>query len=198
MTKKLCKPKKNSTNSNRTLTNIDKRKTNRAFTFSFELFDRNHELFNLGCKNNNTLNSAWYIDLLDCFKSVNSKTFAELKQSLHDLHGINWKNTNTRCPGDDQLEYYQFRINKSKGRVIGTIVDNVFYIIWLDPHHNLTNSEGYGKETYYHKAKSEYELLCEEIIDLKRQLSESEEMLNELTSPKNGNDKISKMNIKFD
>lgn len=197
MTKKFCKPKKNSTNSARVLTNTVKNKNTRAFTFSFELFDRNHELFNLGSVNSNTLDSAWYIDLLDCFKSVNSKTFAELKQSLHDLHGINWRNTNAKCPGDEQLDYYQFRINKSKGRIIGTIVDDVFYVIWLDPHHNLTNSEGYGKENYYHKAKSEYELLCDEVTRLKEQLSDSESLLEELTSPKSV-DKVSKMSISFD
>ena len=45
-----------------------------------------------------------------------------------------------------QYEWYQFRISKSKGRVIGIKIDNVFYIVYLDPFHNLINSEGYGKQ----------------------------------------------------
>ena len=40
-------------------------------------------------------------------------------------------------------------IDKSSGRVIGVIVNNVFYVVWLDPHHNLTDSEGYGTVKKY-------------------------------------------------
>lgn len=195
MTKKFCKPKKNTTNSARILTNTVKCKNTRAFTFSFELFDRRHELFNLGSVNSNTLNSAWYIDLLDCFKSVNSKTYAELKQSSHDLHGIDWKNTNAKCPYGEQFDYYQFRINKSKGRVIGTIIDDVFYVIWLDPHHNLTNSEGYGKEKYYPVPKSEYEILKEKLSLAEKEISELNDLLEEKTSPSNNS--LHKMDITF-
>ena len=43
----------------------------------------------------------------------------------------------------------------------------MFYIVWLDPHHNLTNSEGYGGINYYFAGKSEHEKLLEELIEEK-------------------------------
>ena len=51
----------------------------------------------------------------------------------------------------EQYEWWQFRISKSKGRVIGIFIENCFHILWLDRYHNLTNSEGYGKENYKSK-----------------------------------------------
>ncbi len=118
-----------------------------GFSFSFSCFDRTHKLFNLG-----DVPSEWYIDLLDCLKSINNMTFEQAKRSLHDLHPVDWSSSNTSVPkGTEQCEYWQFRISKSKGRVIGCVVDETFYIVWLDPHHNLTDSEGYGTITY-HKA----------------------------------------------
>lgn len=109
-----------------------------GFTFSFSCFDRTHKFFNLG-----GVTVSWFIDLLDCLKSVSGKTIADLKNSIHDFHPVNWSRTNVKCPSE-QGEYWQFRINKSKGRVIGLLIENVFYVVWLDPHHNITNSEGYG------------------------------------------------------
>jgi len=98
------------------------------------------------------------LDLLDCLREVCNKKTAELGQSLFDLHEIKWERTNAQSPSSqEQHEHYQFRINKSKGRVIGFKTHNTFYIVWLDPHHNLTNSAGYGKESYHYKPLSQYE-----------------------------------------
>ena len=81
-------------------------------------------------------------------------TIHELKTSIHDLHPVNWKASNVSCPlNSDQLDFYQFRISKSKGRIIGIKIDNTFYVVWLDPHHNFSDSEGYGRAKYYKKAK---------------------------------------------
>ena len=121
--------------------------TDKKFSFSFACFDRTHEFFNLGGDGEDGIvKGKWFIELLDCLKSVSNKTIMELRQSkTHDLHLINWNNTNTVAPrNSEQLEYWQFRINKSKGRVIGFMIDSVFYLVWLDVYHNLTDSEGYG------------------------------------------------------
>ncbi len=122
--------------------------TDKSFSFSFACFDRQHELFNLG--NNSSpdgvVSGKWFLSLLDCLKSVSNQRISDLFSSIHDLHRVDWKKTNTPPPPhSEQLEYWQFRINKSRGRVIGFKIDNTFYVVWLDPHHNLTNSEGYGK-----------------------------------------------------
>lgn len=161
--------------------------TEKSFSFSFACFDRSHELFNLGSnKRGEAVSGGWFISLLDCLKSMNNMDITSMKASLHDLHPIDWSQTNVTAPdGSEQIEYWQFRINKSKGRVIGFSIDGVFYIVWLDPYHNLTNSEGYGKEIYYKPGPSDYEKLEEEYKRLKEEnetlrcdLYVAEELLN--------------------
>lgn len=157
-----------------------------GFSFSFSCFDREHDLFNLGSgKKSEPINSAWFLDLLDCLKSVSSCTIPQLKSSMHELHPIDWKKTNTKPPNDnEQHEYWQFRINKSKGRVIGILNEGIFYVVWLDPHHNLTNSDGYGTAKYCLRPKSEYELLCQKNMDLQCEIARLYELLDEQTKPK--------------
>ena len=87
---------------------------------SFSCFDRKHELFNLGGKENGgTVGGKWFIRLLDCLKNAGDKSIAELKNKPFELHSVNWETTNTNCPTKlGQAEYWQFRVDKSHGRVI--------------------------------------------------------------------------------
>ena len=141
----------------------------RGFSFSFACFDRTHELFNLGgTAADCTVGGAWFIDLLDCLKSISGMTFDEARASKHELHPVRWNRTDVSRPkSSDQCEYWQFRISKSKGRVIAILIGNVFYVVWLDPHHNLHDSEGYGGANRYRAGKSEYELQEERMEELK-------------------------------
>lgn len=132
----------------------------RGFSFSFTAFDRTHELFNLGDNSEQlgVISGKWFVDLLDCLKNVSKMTVIEMKASMYDLHPVDWDKANTSIPtGSSQCEYWQFRINKSKGRVIGVLTDGVFYNVWLDPHHNLSNSEGYGTEQWHKAPRGLYE-----------------------------------------
>lgn len=134
--------------------------TEGGFSISFACFDRFHELFNLGdsSSEDGTITGAWFLDFLDCLKEVTNKKYYELKHTMHKLHPVDWKNANTKRPAcSEQIEFDQFRISKSKGRVVGFYTQNVFYIVWLDPHHNLSDSEGYGTVTYYSTPQSEYD-----------------------------------------
>lgn len=138
----------------------------KGFSFSFSCLDHNHKLFNLGGPAaDGTIGGKWFVDLLDCLKSISGMTWTDAQKSLHDMHQINWEKANASKPGggDPDEEYWQFRINKSKGRVIGIRIDNVFYIVWLDPHHNLTDSDGYGTALYFKPAKSLYEEMEEQL-----------------------------------
>lgn len=156
--------------------------TKENLIFSFSCFDRSHKLFNLG-----GIRDGWFLDLLDCLKNISIIKIYETKGSTYDLHPVDWSISNTPKPeSSEQYEFWQFRINKSKGRIIGILIDAVFYVVWLDPHHNLTNSEGYRGPTYYSPGKSEYEQnieilkeLKEENIKLKAELKASEDLLEE-------------------
>jgi len=161
--------------------------TEKGFSFSFSCFDRTHELFNLGSKSKDgVISGKWFLDLLDCFKNVNNMTVQEVRRSMHDLHPVDWERANANPPIDgEQQEYWQFRINKSRGRVIGLLIDGIFYVVWLDPYHNLTDSDGYGTAQYYKAGISEYELLKIHIQKLEMEntllredLKAAEELLN--------------------
>ena len=163
--------------------------SDRGFSFSFACFDRTHKLFNLGGDGETgTVSSGWFIDLLDCLKSVSNMSIQDMKRSMHDLHPINWSRANASTPdGQMQADYWQFRVNKSKGRVIGFLIDGVFYVVWLDPHHNLTDSEGYGTVRIYNAGLSDYERLQaevesgkEEILRLRDEIAEYEKILDDL------------------
>ena len=155
-----------------------------GFSFSFACFDRTHDLFNLGGKSENgTVGGPWFIDLMDCLKSISNMTFAQACSSMHELHPVDWKNANAKCPTDDnQREYWQFRINKSKGRVVGILIDSVFYVVWLDRHHNLSNSAGYGGVNKFSQGKSLYELQEERIQDLERKCEQQQADIDDLLS----------------
>ena len=178
------------------------------FSFSFVCFDRTEKLFNLGSNEpDKTVSGKWFIDLMDCLKSISGMTVNEAVCSMHDLHRIDdWKKTNMKQPpkGYEQQEYYQFRINKSKGRVIGILIDSVFYIVWLDPYHNLTNSVGYGGANIYKPALSLYEEREKQIAEqaaeikkLKADLDEAYNLLGEQLDKNAGGKHIKVLNGKI-
>lgn len=139
--------------------------TEKSFAFSFACFDRSHDYFNLGDNTpDKVVNGKWFLDLLDCLREVCKKPISELKRSMYDLHPVDWKNANAQKPDSAvQLDYQQFRISKGRGRVIGFKIDNIFYIVWLDPHHNLSDSDGYGTATKYRTPASEFETLLSKV-----------------------------------
>lgn len=47
------------------------------------------------------------------------------------------------------MDCCQFALSKGKGRVHGFKIDNVFYVYWLDPNHNMYDVEGYEPHTAY-------------------------------------------------
>lgn len=146
-----------------------------GFSFSFACFDRTHGLFNLGDRSEKSgvVSGAWFLDLLDCLKNIGGMSVSQVVNSMYDMHRVDWKRANVSAPpGSDQAEYWQIRINKSRGRIIGILLEGVFYIVWLDPHHNLTDSPHYETATKHPSPKSEYEIREEEISRLKCKLEQ--------------------------
>lgn len=141
---------------------------NQKLTFSFRFFDRSHEFFNLGgtC-------IEWCFTLFDILSEVSKQTKNELltiNRNFYDTHLLDWGKTSTKFNFDDnileQYDAYQFRLGKSKGRVHGFIIGNCFYIVWLDPSHNLYPDDKYGGIKTYQFNPSCHEKLLEKILDL--------------------------------
>ncbi|MGI9952325.1 hypothetical protein V3F56_08175 [Moorellaceae bacterium AZ2] len=156
--------------------------------FSFQFFDRKHERFNLG-----GIDGSWFVGLLDALADITSKNRHEFIQDRQHYrpHKHDWNKLDTRYNlppevweqiGEDGT--IQFRLTKSSGRVHGFMIGNRFYVVWLDPHHNLYPSEKHGGVHHYEPCLSEYELKCLECQQLQEQLDkckqENKELLNEL------------------
>lgn len=165
---------------------------NKELVFSWRFFDRFNEMFNMG----NTERS-WFISLLDAFKSLSSMTVMEFRQQASRrglrVHSHNWKKATAKFNFPEsffeqhQDDCLQFSISKANGRVHGFLIDNIFYIVWLDPDHNLyptreSNWKVIEHEfpvTDYEILQYKYEKLKEENEKLKEDLKTCELLLDE-------------------
>jgi hypothetical protein len=109
--------------------------------FSFKHLDSN-EKFNI-----RSASEGYIFVFLERLKSLSSMYVHDFKttknQSLR-AHKHKWKETTEkagfRCLNEQlrQCEPWQFQISVNEhGRVHGILVNDVFYIIWVDPLHNL-------------------------------------------------------------
>ena len=110
--------------------------------FSFKLLERN-EYFDLcsGCEN-------WSVKLFELLRDVSKIPLSDL---IHGKYGTyrfhSHDNANPPCSfprGISSKESYQLRIAQSKGGIHGVLVDEVFYVFWLDPLHNMYPMENFG------------------------------------------------------
>lgn len=62
-----------------------------------------------------------------------------LRAHMHDWHNTTEKNGYSHLNEQlQQCEPWQFQISANEhGRVHGLLVDEVFYVVWIDPDHNL-------------------------------------------------------------
>lgn len=126
-------------------------KINREFpsdsvVFSFAIYETN-EFFNLDatCQN-------WSADLFNIMKTVSSISKSEIDAGRYSSgKGLRIHNhrraTNIPCTIPNNIskdDLYQIRISQSKGGIHGVFSDNVFYVLWCDPHHNFYPNENYG------------------------------------------------------
>ena len=111
-------------------------------SFSFESLERT-EFFNLDgtCAN-------WSSDLFDMLKAVSCLTKQELLSGKHRTfraHNHEKANPPNRFPsGVSKTDCYQIRIGKSKSGIHGVFYENVFFVIWLDPLHNMYPDKHHG------------------------------------------------------
>jgi hypothetical protein len=162
--------------------------------FSFIYFNREHELFTCG-----KAPDGWFLVLFDNLKEISKLTkneflFDQRYKNHYDTHQHDWdKQDETRYyPLPEGMfeqikdDCWQFRLSSSNGRVHGFMIENVFYIVWLDPHHNFYPDERFGGEKYYaapltpyQKLEIEYERLKEQNASLEKEREELYQMLEE-------------------
>jgi hypothetical protein len=116
-----------------------------GISFSFKYYDASHDKFN--CDDNN---GVYWQALANRLKDLSGLTATELRQGGNKtlrFHSIVWADVSESSfgiKGEEQLVDipYQFSISANEhGRVHGFFVDEVFYIVWLDPNHLLYRSE---------------------------------------------------------
>ena len=114
--------------------------------FSFEAVEKN-EYFNLDgtCQN-------WAADLFDTMQKVSGIELKDIyagkysgKTSPFRIHRHEDAKPPCKLPSSISLEdMWQIRISISTGGIHGIFSDNVFYVIWFDPQHNLYPDKNHG------------------------------------------------------
>lgn len=134
--------------------------------------------------------ASWFATLQDRLKDLSGKTSAILEspseRDAYRLHPINWKAKN--CPISindlksvpkvikDNAEsdfFWQFQLSKGNGRVVGFFNEDssIFYIVLLDPKHNIQPSKDYGYQVDDTSiALTEYERINLLITDIEKEV----------------------------
>lgn len=111
-------------------------------TFSFTAMERT-EYFNLDgtCQN-------WASDLFEMLRNVSGIPKVDLINGNYRTYRVHdhEKATppNALPDGVSLKDCYQIRISTSKGGIHGVFNENVFYVIWLDPLHNMYPDVRFG------------------------------------------------------
>lgn len=126
--------------------NITIENDNQKVLFSFEAVEKN-EYFNLDgtCQN-------WAADLFDTMQKVSGIELKDIyagtysgKTSPFRIHRHEDATPPCKVPPQISLDdMWQIRISVSKGGIHGIFSDNVFYVIWFDPQHNLYPDKNHG------------------------------------------------------
>ena len=116
--------------------------TNDGIVFSFEALEST-EYFNLDgtCQN-------WASDMLDMCREASKLTVTQLRSGSYKTFRFH-SHEGAKCPsplpdGVELKDIYQMRISTSKGGIHGVLRENCFYVIWLDPLHNMYPDDRYG------------------------------------------------------
>ena len=155
---------------------------NPKLVFSFELYDRN-EYFGV-----NPVCDGWTIRLFDELKNFSQYTLDDLegkkkKLRFHPLRDVK----KCPCPPPHNAKYEdmeQLEIgSKRNGRIHFIRSENIIYIVWFDPLHNVYPSKDIGVR----KLKSAKQCLCDELKSenekLRQEIDDLNSLLDEKTTP---------------
>jgi hypothetical protein len=113
-----------------------------GISFSFRYYQDNQNKFSIGSRDAKYIASL--LKRLRNLSQLNAQEVINNQSKSLRCHGIVWQNTTEPngfgIPNESALVNmpYQFQISANEyGRVHGFFSENVFYIVWLDPDHNL-------------------------------------------------------------
>jgi len=157
---------------------------NEKIIFSFRFLDFSNPAFNLG-----GICEKWYPELFNMLSDVSKLNRNELiitHDKVYRCHRHDWDSLDYTFNFDDeflkQIDCRQIRIAKSKGGIHGILIGNTFYIVWIDPHHNLYPDERYGGRKFFSPPETCCSHRDSELEKLKQKNEELMLMLDECTS----------------
>ncbi|MCC5639754.1 hypothetical protein LC593_28790 [Nostoc sp. CHAB 5844] len=112
-----------------------------GISFSFKYYQDGNNKFSC-----NEKAAKYWLTLFDRLKALSGLSAQELfmnRSSALRCHPIKWEDTSENgfgLPNEEQLvdTPYQFSLSSNEhGRVHGFFIDEIFYIVWLDPDHLL-------------------------------------------------------------
>lgn len=119
---------------------------NEKVLFSFASVNKN-QYFNLDgtCQN-------WASDLFDIMQQVSRINVKDIYAGRYSGRNSTLRihrhgNAKPPCNVPDTVsldDMWQIRISLSKGGIHGVFSENIFYVIWFDPHHNLYPDPNHG------------------------------------------------------
>ncbi len=122
--------------------NVGEIKIPEGISFSFRYYQDDKEKFSIGKRDARYLASL--LRRLRDLSQLNAKELINNQSKSLRCHKIDWQDTTEPngfgIANEEQLVNtpYQFQISANEyGRVHGFFSENVFYVIWLDPDHNL-------------------------------------------------------------
>lgn len=146
--------------------------------FSFESLERT-EYFNLDgtCPN-------WPSDLFKMMKEVSTYKSVELKTGRIRTYRVHSHENVKKCPsplpdGVELKDFYQIRISTSKGGIHGVFRENVFFVIWFDPLHNMYPDDRFGGLRKVQMPGTCCKDRDEEIARLEKELKQSQKDMEE-------------------
>ena len=147
--------------------------TDDGIVFSFETLERT-EYFNLDgtCSN-------WASDMLQMCKEVSKLTVKQLSSKQFRTFRFH-PHESANCPsplpdGVELKDIYQLRISASKGGIHGILRENRFYVIWLDPLHNMYPDTRFGGLRKVREASTCCKDRDDEILRLQNELKQAQE-----------------------
>ena len=143
MTRRIPSRNKKEPDIKRLPPNADKARGSHShhISFSFRYLSLNHAKFNIDGKT-----THYFRKLMDRLKDVSgmeASQFTNNKGKTLRCNSIEWQDTTEKSfgiPNEDDIveEPRQFSVSANEhGRVHGFFIENVFYVVWLDPDHKL-------------------------------------------------------------